>query len=255
MGLDIASPALNTPAMVFNSIDGIILIYLDILIVIGASHIVIYQRSNLFPLLLNHNYHNRFWSGIKTIAKDFLIMLEVPPYVGNRVIILALLATIADASFFSMYFNSNRQVSTLKHNTERLVDDLPYRYQKWFWKHKEVFEWSLIIYFPISLFLINRGLHWSRKMRHSAQKRALLSAEQVRLKDPRRPVLFLRSFRDDQVTLSNANVPRILRFLDPGVVAGMLEHLLVREFPYLVVRPVQMIPIRSWPPARRCCRR
>jgi O-antigen/teichoic acid export membrane protein len=23
----------------------------------------------------------------------------------------------------------------------------------------------------------------------------------------------------------------------------------------LVVRPVQMIPIRSWPPARRCCRR
>ena len=24
---------------------------------------------------------------------------------------------------------------------------------------------------------------------------------------------------------------------------------------HLVVRPVQMIPIRSWPPARRCCRR
>jgi glycosyltransferase involved in cell wall biosynthesis len=27
------------------------------------------------------------------------------------------------------------------------------------------------------------------------------------------------------------------------------------EIDSLVVRPVQMIPIRSWPPARRCCRR
>jgi hypothetical protein len=57
--------------------------------------------------------------------------------------------------------------------------------------------------------------------------------EEARLADPRRPVLFLRSFGDDQVSLAQAKVPWLLRFSDALAIAGTLEELLLREFGYL----------------------
>jgi predicted dinucleotide-binding enzyme len=55
----------------------------------------------------------------------------------------------------------------------------------------------------------------------------LLSADAAMLADPRKPVLFLRSFANDQISLSKAKMPWLLRFFDPGAVAGTLKELLV----------------------------
>ena len=72
-----------------------------------------------------------------------------------------------------------------------------------------------------------------RWLRKKAQRRALLSADEARLTDPRRPILVLRSFRDDQVSLTRAKIPWFMRFFDPGTVAGTLEELIVRDLAYL----------------------
>jgi len=48
--------------------------------------------------------------------------------------------------------------------------------------------------------------------------------------DGRPPVLFLRSFADDQVSLASARVPRYLRVVDPGIVRHRFEELLVSGF-------------------------
>lgn len=45
--------------------------------------------------------------------------------------------------------------------------------------------------------------------------------------DKRPPILFLRSFTDDQVSLQSARVPRYLRVMDPGVATHRFEELLV----------------------------
>jgi hypothetical protein len=68
----------------------------------------------------------------------------------------------------------------------------------------------------------------ARALRRIALRRSLRSADAARRDDSRPPVLFLRSFRDDQVKLSGARLPFQLRFFDPGTEAGTLEALLLR---------------------------
>ena len=65
-------------------------------------------------------------------------------------------------------------------------------------------------------------------LRRFGLRRSMRNAELARVEDSRPPILFLRSFRDDQVTLSKAPLPLPLRFFDPGTQAGTLEGLLVR---------------------------
>jgi len=96
----------------------------------------------------------------------------------------------------------------------------------------------------------------SRRLRRYARRRSLISADAAMLADPRNPILFLRSFSDDQISLSKAKLPWLLRFFDPGAVAGTLDELLVSE--YADVGPVIAIgrPSDALPPlgaSRRYC--
>jgi hypothetical protein len=96
----------------------------------------------------------------------------------------------------------------------------------------------------------------SRCLRRYARRRSVLSANSLMLRDPREPVLFLRSFSDDQISLSRAKMPWLLRFFDPGAVSGSLEELLVWE--YADIGPVIAIgrPSDGLPPlgaARQYC--
>ncbi|RZL86245.1 MAG: hypothetical protein EOP82_30565 [Variovorax sp.] len=69
----------------------------------------------------------------------------------------------------------------------------------------------------------------SRRLRSLALRRSLKTATELRRDDLRPPILFLRSFRDDQVSLSEAPLPFALRFFDPGVEAQTLEALVIRS--------------------------
>jgi hypothetical protein len=68
----------------------------------------------------------------------------------------------------------------------------------------------------------------ARVLRRFALRRSRRTADAARFEDPRPPILFLRSFRDDQVTLAEAPLSYALRFFDPGTQAGTLEALLLR---------------------------
>jgi hypothetical protein len=88
----------------------------------------------------------------------------------------------------------------------------------------------------------------ARWLRHRARRRALLSAEAARQLDRRPPILFLRAFRDDQVSLAAARLPLLTRLIDPGSIGGSLEELIVQE--YTGLGPVVAIGARPI----RCCR-
>jgi hypothetical protein len=74
------------------------------------------------------------------------------------------------------------------------------------------------------------GLALGRGFRNKARRLRLQPAESVTANDQRRPVLFLRSFRDDQVSLEGARPPLYIRLVDPGERAGTLEELIVRNW-------------------------
>ena len=63
---------------------------------------------------------------------------------------------------------------------------------------------------------------WSK-----ARQRAQSTLRETISLDKRPPILFLRSFSDDQVSLQSARVPRYLRVMDPGVATHRFEELLV----------------------------
>lgn len=66
--------------------------------------------------------------------------------------------------------------------------------------------------------------------RYFARRSARVSAENLTQSDQRAPVLFLRSFKDDQVELDKPNRGFIRSFLGMGAPAPSLDHVLLEEF-------------------------
>jgi len=80
---------------------------------------------------------------------------------------------------------------------------------------------------PVVIFFFFVGATVTRRMLHSRSIVPLLMAQ---ASDTRRPILFLRSFRDDQVRLANtATMPLLTRLVEAGVTPDRLDWLLNEE--------------------------
>jgi hypothetical protein len=85
----------------------------------------------------------------------------------------------------------------------------------------------------LSLLMIRWLLRLARRLRVKARRLTLQSADTAIAADPRSPVLFLRSFEEDQVPLKGATVPWFLRAFDPGSEYGTLEEMIVLNLTYI----------------------
>lgn len=216
---------------------------------LGLARIVRYQRSPLFPLLVDRNCGRGFWAGWGALLGDFQVLtgITVPLRLvrGRGRILSAAVGTFAlEGTAYYWYFDLG---SDLVEAPEKLLPHLPP---------------AIALALPLSVAMVAFPLvlaifALSRRLRRYAQRRALLSADEMRLVDPRRPVLFLRSFHDDQVSLADARMAWPLRLFDPGAQAGTLEELLIREFAYLgpvlaIGNPSDQLPALG--AARKYCR-
>jgi hypothetical protein len=81
------------------------------------------------------------------------------------------------------------------------------------------------------LFLSFVSIRWllrrARRLRLAARSASVTSADDILAADRRAPVLFLRSFSEDQVPLTVTPIPRVLRGFDPGTEFGTLEEMIV----------------------------
>ncbi|WP_447985845.1 hypothetical protein [Nitrospira sp. Nam74] len=87
----------------------------------------------------------------------------------------------------------------------------------------------------------------SKRLRQWVQKDIMLSLDELRLEDQRTPVLFLRSFSDDQLSLKATKAPFLLRFVDPGGITMNLEQMLVKNCDHIgpvisIGKPSDRIP-------------
>jgi hypothetical protein len=80
-----------------------------------------------------------------------------------------------------------------------------------------------LIVLPILLFLLG-GL-----VQHAVRRLVRFSLERLQRSDPRQPILFLRAFRDDQVTLNSERFSVFGRLLQLGRVQRNLDQLLLEE--------------------------
>jgi hypothetical protein len=91
----------------------------------------------------------------------------------------------------------------------------------------------LIAALAFSFWLIRLMLIGARKLRLKARRIALQSADEVVAADSRPTVLFLRSFEEEQVPLTAARLPLLLRGFDPGSEYRTLEEMIVLNLTYI----------------------
>lgn len=83
------------------------------------------------------------------------------------------------------------------------------------------------ISWPFSAFALYGFLALAQWLWSKARQAAQSTLRETISLDKRPPILFLRSFTDDQVSLQSARVPRYLRVMDPGLATHRFEELLV----------------------------
>ena len=97
----------------------------------------------------------------------------------------------------------------------------------------------VLIFLTMQFGIIQAFFAASRKLRRKARRLLVQPLVETTQSDERPPVLFLRSFKDDQMSLESAKVHWFIRVFDPGVEAGTFEeimlHNLSREGPIIAV--------------------
>ncbi|HET9872481.1 MAG TPA: hypothetical protein VFP89_07795 [Propionibacteriaceae bacterium] len=125
-----------------------------------------------------------------------------------RVRAFAALALLCEGSAFSAYFVTGSTA------------DLP---------NASLFAGVIVVAvgWPVSIAMMYGLLALADWLWDRSRRAGQMSLVQITAADRRAPVLFLRSFTDDQVSLTAARVPLYLRILDPGIVAHKFEELIV----------------------------
>jgi hypothetical protein len=218
--------------------SGIVVAQLFILVIVApiVLGVVGFLRTRSMSgaaLIADHNYSTGFRQ-LRGLGRDLLRVMGIPTLPAQP--ILPALAVMALAAFGLEGIVLNAYTQSLPAALADLATADP------------VLVLRGVAVLALSAAIALLAMAAARALRRRARRRALLSAEAARLLDPRPPILFLRAFRDDQVSLATARLPLLMRLIDPGSIGGTLEELIVQE--YTGLGPVVAIgdPTHPLPP-------
>lgn len=209
---------------------------LALIIALGAGSAIVMRRQDDEALMSILRYNARHtW-------RDALLQLAgIVPSRGtpmraltHRSVVLSALALCIEGFAFYVYFKA---AGNFIEASKLLVWPFPGQPSA-----LEQHYFSLVtigaLMLPVLYVSTQLALSLAERMRSAARRAVVLSAEDVRADDARAPVLFLRDFTDDQVSLHRAALPGWVRVLDPGVEQENLEDVMQS---YASVGPVVAI--------------
>jgi hypothetical protein len=142
--------------------------------------------------------------------------------VTRKAVVLSTLAFVIEGLAFYVYFRATGRLLAL---TEL---PLPFPFEL---RPIEAHYFSVVtiacLVMPVFYVSTQTTLSAAERMRHVARCAGLRSAEDVLIEDQRAPVLFLRGFEDDQVSLKSATMAAYARVVDPGITQANLEDVLL----------------------------
>jgi len=141
----------------------------------------------------------------------------------QKSVLLSSLAFCIEGLAFSSYFKVGELLETW---STKMAGSL----SATSWSPVESHYFSLVtvgfLFVPVLYVSTRITLTAAERIRKMARRASLRSAEEVVKEDQRAPVLFLRGFDDDQVSLSYAGMPAYARIADPGFDYANLEDVL-----------------------------
>lgn len=183
-------------------------------------------------LFRDNNYHSQFWPGIRDLWSScarFLGLYATSRYgKGNKLRIWSLaLSAMGLEALTSLYiFSIDRPVrylDLLAQTTAKLTQNDTVR----------AVIASLGIIEVIGIASLGFFLSWARQLRRFSQRFTVESFDVVTGDDSRAPILFLRSFKDDHLSLELAKPPFLVRALDPSSSPESIEFLVQKNLDYM----------------------
>ncbi|WP_447985834.1 hypothetical protein [Nitrospira sp. Nam74] len=203
------------------------------LIVRGLSSRLRHKNEIAEEFFKDRNYSDRFFSGYRDSFIDIARFLRV--YSSSRygrghkkrIWGIVFLALTVEVAVYSAIWDFPKPLIDLDRSVAAPLGEL--------FERKSVL--GVILWICVAELLgvvfIYLFLKLARWLRHSAQIRMIASLDAVRSDDSRKPILFLRSFQDDRISLNSAMAPFLVRILDPGSSSDSLEFLILKTLDYI----------------------
>jgi hypothetical protein len=137
------------------------------------------------------------------------------------VAVLSVLAFGIEGAAFDCYFHAGDRILKFVEKLSRVVEPMSLIEKHYF--SIITIACGIAPTFFVSTQMVLSLSDWIRSL---ARRASIRSAEEALKEEQRPPVLFLRDFRNDQVSLKAAAMPKYLRLFDPGIQQVNLEEVL-----------------------------
>lgn len=188
----------------------------------GSAVIVWRQRDVALRGLLAQNARHDWRAALLQLCGVVLSSGRALTALTRRSFVLSALAFSIEGFAFYVYFKAAS-------NVLKLSDSLPSSFGARM-SPLEGHYFSLVtvicLVLPVTYVSTQLTLAGAERLRTIARRASLRRAEDLLQEDGRPPVLFLRDFKDDQVSLERASVPAWIRVLDPGLEQANMEDVL-----------------------------
>ncbi|MBV9672199.1 MAG: hypothetical protein JO076_05160 [Verrucomicrobia bacterium] len=185
-----------------------------------GSVIIVKRRNDVTFMRILHENRRRDWRtallqlcGVILPRRPSLMSLK------SKSFVLSILAFCIEGNAFTVYLQA----------PDNLLKFAQSPFPPWFSPVEgHYFSIVTIVCFvlPMAFVLTQMTLRGAKHIRSLAGRASLLSAEEALREDQRPPVLFLRDFKNDQVSLKSAGIPAHVRLFDPAAEQANLEEVL-----------------------------
>jgi hypothetical protein len=217
----------RAPLMIMEFVALGIFVIILFLATRGLVELIRSQHSPHFSLLTDPQYV----TGLRT---DIYRLMGIPIASNNRqkkakkALAWAVAAFLLEGSVFYVYFDVAENI----HKTVVRFRDYEVRHAE----QAVTLQVSLLTLasaMTVGFVSAKLFLFLAKRLRRRSRRLLVQSYEELRESDGRAPVLFLRPFRDDQISLESAHIPWYMRTFDPAVEAGTLEELLIQKYSHI----------------------
>jgi hypothetical protein len=190
---------------------------------LGGAVVLLRRRDEGFRALLRANSSQGWREAVRQFAGVTLPGGPVRHAVTAKSLALAVAALSVEGAAFYVYFNAQKNVR----NASAILGAVFPAGPPPLAGHALALATIVCLLLP-TMYVGTRIALWSAQRLHAAARRAARRpARETMQADPRPPILFLRDFRDDQVSLDRSALPGWTRVLDPGLEQATLEDVLL----------------------------
>ncbi len=188
----------------------------------GSAVVVTRRHDVRFRQILQQNAGRDWRTAVRQLCGVIVPRAPWHRALADKSLVLSALAFLIEGAAFYVYFAAGRNILKL---AEPLFSPIPGPLSPIEGHYVSLVTIGCAI-LPLAFGSTQVTFWGAERIRRAARRASLRPAGDVLREDQRSPILFLRAFKDDQLSLGPAVLPAYARTVDPGIVQTNLEEVL-----------------------------